>query len=237
MAKTGHPNFDYTCQAYWRGALHNFSIVGNHSGTSFGQADAKTFLEGTSSPYALSFGPMQATSIKVTACRYYDGQNSAPVFVDLFNEGNPAPTPLVPTGLGYGSGGGADYLPLEVCTGFSSEVGLGKTSKPIYNRKYLRGVPSDAITYDSHDEMILVPSTAGTAACTAMGDGSWYGGRVYISPNARSANNWVINQYPENHQVPRGRKRKATSASSGVSATSILEKAIALAGGVVLAGA
>jgi hypothetical protein len=228
MAKTGHPNFDYTCQAYWRGQLHNFSITGNHSGTSFGQSDAQAFMEGTSSPYALTFGVLQATKIAVISSRYYDGQNSAPVFVNLYNEGNPAPTPLIPTALGYGEGGGEDYLPLEVCLDMASEVGLGKTSKPIYNRKFLRGVAADAITYDTHDEMTFALSSAGTAAVTAMGDGSWYGGRVYISPNARSANNWLASQYPGNHQVPRGRKRKSSSSQSSTIET--LEKILAIAG-------
>jgi hypothetical protein len=224
MAKTGHPNFDYTCQGYWRGAVHRFSIVGNHSGTSFGQVDAQQFMESDTSPFALCFGPLMATDLSVVASRYYDGQNSAPVFVNDYNTGNPAPTPLVPTAAGFSGSELAQYYPLEVCTDIYSEVGLGKTSKPVYNRKYLRGVPEGGLEFDSHGEATMAINSTGTAAITAMGDGSWYGSRVYISPNARSANNWVASTWPGNHQIPRGRKR--TTAKASASALSVAEKTI-----------
>lgn len=237
MAKTGHPNFDYTCQGYWRGLLHNFSIVGNHSGTSFGQSDAQTFMEGTASPYALCFGVFQCSSIVVVASRYYDGQASAPVFAAEYNEANPVPTPLVPTGLAYGTDTSEDYLPLEVCCDLSSDIGLSATSKPVYNRKYLRGVPKTALAVGTENSPVFTIATAGVAAASSLGNGDLYGGRYYISPGARSADNWVASTQCGNHQIPRGRKRKATSAGSGVSASKLLEDAIALAGGVVLAGA
>lgn len=238
MAKTGHPNFDYTCQAHWRGALHNFSVIGNHSGTSFGQADAKTFMEGASSPYALTFAHFQASDVVVVSARYYDGQNSAPVYVADYNAGNPAPAPLTAIGDAYNGIAQPGYLPLEVCCGLYSEVGLSVKSKPVYNRKYLRGVPLAAVQPGTGtDSPLFTTDPIGVAAAAAMGDGSWYGGRVYISPTARSANNWLINANPENHQVPRGRKRKITSAGTGVSASQLLQDAIALAGGIVLAGA
>lgn len=215
MAKTGHPNFDYTCLGLWRGAAHKFSIVGNHSGTSFGQSDAQAFMEGVDSPYALSFAPFQSPGITVVASRYYDGQNSAPVFVNDYSTSNPPPAPLTATGTAWGAGASSSYLPLEVCVLLESEVGLGKTSKPIYNRKFLRGISAGAIGYVS-DEMVFAPGPAGTAAAEAMGNGDWYGSRVYISPSARSANNWTIGTYPVNHQVPRGRKKKTVAGSSSL---------------------
>jgi hypothetical protein len=181
-------------------------------------------MEGTGSPFALCFGVLMATDLSVVASRYYDGQNSAPVFVNDYNTGNPPPTPLVPTAAGYTGSELANYFPLEVCADLSSEVGLGKTSKPIYNRKFLRGVPEGALTFDSHGEALLTLNDTGTAAVSTMGDGSWYGSRVYISPNARSANNWLAAAWPGNHQIPRGRK-KASSASTS-SALSIAEKTI-----------
>ena len=237
MAKTGHPNFDYVCQGQWRGMTHNFSIVGNHSGTSFGQSDAQAFMEGEDSPYALVFAYFQAPSIVVVSSRYYDGQNSAPVFVNDYSTDNPAPAPLTALGTGLNASPSTNAAPLEVCCQLESEVGLSSTSKPVYNRKFLRGVPLDSIEAAGDSAVAFVPTTLGTAAVAKLGDGSLYGSRVYISPSARSANNWVINPQVSNRQVPRGRKRKATSSGSGVSAESLLEKAIALAGGTILAGA
>lgn len=238
MAKTGHPNFDYTCEGLWRGVAHNFSITGNHSGTSFSQTDAQTFMTGTLSPYAQSFGPFQSSGIKVVGARYYDGQNSAPVWETTYTTEDPAPTALEATEKAWASSASGYYLPLEVCALLYALVGYNSKSKPVYCRKYLRGIPAQALGEVAGAEQWIGPTADGLAAIAAMGNGSWYGGRYYISPSAQQAvTTWDLDPYCSNHQVPRGKKRKVTSASSGVSAESILEKAIALAGGVVLAGA
>lgn len=238
MAKTGYGNFDYTCQGYWKGALHNFSIVGNHSGAVFTGSDPQTFMEGASSPFALCFGPFMAPGqVFTVASRYYNGTQSAPTWEAQYNESNPPPTPLVPTGSAFTDA--ADLTePLEVCTLLEAQVGYSKTNKPIYCRKFLRGAPQGAFTPGSTGVKWAFSATA-QASAAKMGNGDWYGGRVYISPTGKQAftSVWTANEYPTNHQVPRGRKRKVTSAGSGVSAESLLEKAIALAGGVVLAGA
>jgi hypothetical protein len=238
MAKTGHPNFDYVCVAPWRAIpLKKFSITGNHSGTSFGAADAQTFMTGAASPYALSFGPLQSTSVKVVGARYYDGQNSAPVWEATYDDANPAPATLQPSALGWPSAA-SGVLPLEVCCLLEAFVGLNSKSKPIYIRKFIRGLPDTAIQYPSGDQPKFAPTADGAAATAALGNGDWYGSRIYISPSARQPQNpWVLVLDPSNHQVPRGKKRKITSAGTGVSAESLLEKAIALAGGIVLAGA
>lgn len=212
MARTGHPNFDYTCQGTWRGKLKTFSITGNHSGTSFGATDAKAFMEGATSPYALSFAPFQATSIAVVQSRYYDGQNPAPVYEAVYNESNPAPAPLVPTGTAFSGGGDADFVPLEVCVMLAAPCGFSSTSKPIYLRKYLRGGCTVGFGIGSGGETKWTFAAPATAAAKSLGDGSWYQGRVYISPNARQASaDWQAMVEVYNHQVPRGRKRKVAT--------------------------
>lgn len=238
MAKTGHPNFDYTCQGLWRGVAHKFSITGNHSGTSFSAADAKTFMEGTASPYAKCFSHFQATDIAVVGARYYNGQDSAPVYAAEYDESNPAPEPLTALGDGF-TGGATDayYLPLEVCFMIEAVVGTSSTSKPIYCRKFIRGVPAGALE-QSGSETGFTLTTTGTNGVNSMGDGTWYGNRVYISPSARQAiAGWTGQLFPYNHQVPRGRKRKPVTAANRSAASSLLEDAIALAGGIALAGA
>lgn len=237
MAKTGHPNFDYTCTATWRGNAHRFSITGNHSGTSFGQTDAQAFMEGETSPYGMSFGPFQSPAIKVVESRYYDGQNSAPVYAATYDTDNPAPTPLQATGLAYAASPAGPYLPLEMCVMLQAEVGNSSTSKPIYCRKFLRGTGLEALSDAGIADATFEFLSAATDAATAMGSGAWYGGRVYISPSARQAlTGWSVETQVYNHQVPRGRKRKASTTANS-SAYTTIEKIIALAGGVALAGA
>lgn len=231
MAKTGHPNFDYTCQGPWRGATHSFHITGNHSGTSFGSSDAQAFMEGSTSPYALSFAPFQSPTIVVVQSRYYDGQNSAPVYEKTYTTENPAPGPLTATGLGVSSAPGTGVLPLEICVMIEAPCGFSSTSKPIYLRKYIRGAPIDGMAEGTGDAAAFQITTAGTAAAAAMGNGDWYQGRIYISPSARQASQtFQALSVPYNHQVPRGRKRSAAAKSA--SALSQIEKVLLQTAGV-----
>ena len=225
MAKTGHPNFDYTCEGLWRGVAHNFSITGNHSGTSFGATDAETFMTGAASPYALSFAPWQSSGIKVVGARYYDGQNSAPVYEVTYNTESPAPSTLEATEAAWTSEATGYYLPLEVCALLYAQVGFNSKSKPVYIRKYLRGIPPDALGEVAGASQWIGPTSAGTAALAAMSNGSWYNGRIYISPSAgQPMTGWSLDPYCSNHQVPRGKKRKVASTSN-----SVLDVAIQLA--------
>jgi hypothetical protein len=234
MAKTGHPNFDYTCQALWRGNVHNFSITGNHSGTSYAAGPAQTFMEGDLSPMAKSFGPFMCPSIAIVEARYYDGQNSAPVWGATYDTDNPAPSIWGPSGLAYGADPATSYLPLEVCCMLEAHVGTSSTSKPVYCRKFMRGAPTSALGTSGLESVFNIASD-GEVAAQAMGDGTWYGGRVYISPTAKQAiGEWEALSQVGNHQVPRGKKRKTAGSDNLQSAA---EKLIALAGGIALAGA
>lgn len=232
MAKTGHPNFDYTLQSPWRTGYHQWHLVGNHSGSSFGASDAQTFMEGTSSPFALCFGPFIETGhTSVVRSAYYDGSTSAPVFTNTYDTDNPAPTPLVPTGLAFSDTETSESLPLEVCVMLEAEAGLSSRSKPVYLRKFIHAIPGgyqDVASGTGIPNWIFADAAA--TAATKMGDGSWYGNRVYCSPSGRqpSSNDWQALLVPGNHQMPRGRKRKVAGTNSSIfnSALGLAEQAV-----------
>lgn len=229
MAKTGHPNFDYSISSPWRTGKHTWHLVGNHSGSSFTAADAKTFMEGAASPFALCFAPfIDALNSSVVRSAYYDGQNSAPVYVAIYDTDNPPPSPLTPTGAAFSSENTAQE-PLEVCVMLEAQAGLSSRSKPVYMRKFIHAVPTGNIQAGTGGLPQFEFTSAAATAAAAMGDGSWFGNRVYCSPSGRqpSTNDWVAQVTPSNHQMPRGRKRKVTS--SGSSILSDAEK-LALAG-------
>lgn len=216
MAKTGFGNFDYVMQGTWRGKLHQFHIAANHSGSAFNATDAETFMTGASSPYKLTFGPFQAAEgITCVAAKYYDGTHSSPIWEAFYDTDNPAPTNLEPTQSAFGILPSATAYPLEMCVMLESNVGFGSTGKPVYNRKFLRGAPLGAIGNTSGDPTWTFGTGAQADAATA-GDGSWFGTRVYISPTGKQGDTWAALTNIGNHQIPRGRKRKTSSASNSV---------------------
>lgn len=230
MAKTGHPNFDYTISSPWRSGLHLWHLVGNHSGSSFTAADAQTFMEGAESPMALSFAPFICpTTSTIERSAYYNGQDSAPIFTRTYSSGSPAPTAIHPTGAAL-SEDTTGQEPLEVCVMLEAQAGLSTRSKPVYMRKYIHAICVGNLTPGTDGVPNWVFTADAAAAATAMGDGSWFGNRVYCSPSGRqpATNDWAAIVVPGNHQMPRGRKRK-TAATSGSSVLSAAEK-LALAG-------
>lgn len=235
MAKTGHPNFVYDVSSPWRTGFKVWSLTGNHSGGSFSASDAETFLTGTSSPWFNSFaafvgagsvtGGVAANS--VTRVAYYNGSDSAPVYEQSWDRGT-SPTNLDPTGVAY-TNEATDNETLETCCILQCPVGLSSTGKPVYLRKYIHGIPSGNLTA-SADGVVLTILAAGTTAAHNMGNGSWFGSRVYCSPTGRqpvSSTDWAPLTHPGNHQMPRGRKRKTISAATSESLGDRLLSALA----------
>lgn len=228
MAKTGHPNFVYEMSSPWRTGLHSWSLTGNHSGSSFDPADAETFMTGTASPFAKTFGHfICATDTTVVRAAYYDGSTAAPIWEATYDVDSPAPTPLVPVGDAMFAE--EDQGPLETCVILEAQAGVSLKSKPVYLRKYIHAISVGCIvSSDSGVAWEFDTGSIHTAAAHAMGDGSWFGTRVYISPTGRqpSTDGWAPLVSPGNHQMPRGRKRKKlTSAST----SSILQEIEGLA--------
>lgn len=224
MAKTGYGNFDYTYEALWRGAPHQFHVGGNHSGAAFNASDAQSFMEGESSVAALSIAPFQSNpGVSVISSRYYNGVQATPVYERIYGEEYPVPEAIRPTMAAYTTGGGGPVLPLEVCVMVESPAGMSKTGKPVYLRKFLRGAPVGALDVSGSGDAIFTIGAEGAAAATAYGDGSWFGERVYIGPSGTqgTSTSWIALQQPGNHQVPRGRKRKGSVANSRTLLSSI----------------
>lgn len=232
MAKTGHPNFVYKISSPWRTQRHAWSLTGNHSGSSLSGSDAESFMTGADSPFALSFAPFltaapsTATTYaefdhQVVGVAYYDGEASAPVFEADYNADAPAPDTLFPTGTASADGGPYNgYGSLEACCELRAPVGLSKSNKPVFVRKYIHGLVSEWVTTNIDGAQVISLSSAGTAALEAMSNGDWFGSRVYIarSGNQPSASSWIV--IPGAHQMPRGRRK--VTAKAGASAQSTL---------------
>jgi hypothetical protein len=248
LAKTGHPNFVYEILSPWRVGFHKWGLTGNHSGGSFDATDAQTFMTGAASPFALSFAPFinplvpssgGGQSNTVVRAAYYDGINSAPVWEASYDSVTPAPTHLQPLGTAWQHIGSAIVNDaLEVCVVIEARVGTSVKNKPVFVRKYIHGVPTGNINVNTEGLPIYEFASEATTAAQAMGDGSWFGSRVYVSPKGSQAPaaSYVPLESPGNHQMPRGRKRKTAAVASGQSALlSLLEQGLE-SGAIALAG-
>lgn len=228
MAKTGYPNFEYVYTGWWRGMAHNWSLVGNISGEPISEEDAGDFMVGESSPAVLTFAPAIAPGMVLTSARLYDGTKSAPVWFRDYDEETKAPSITDPTGTVYTEANQANYGPLESCLMLEAHAGVSATGKPVYLRKYIRGIMPTKISAGSESAAPTIDlATTAKGVAETMGDGSWWGSRVYISASGRQppAGNWKFLETPGNHQVPRGRKRLTGTNSSSVGST--IERALA----------
>jgi hypothetical protein len=225
MAKTGHPNFVYTMNSAWRTGRHNWTLTGNHSGVAFDAADAATFMTGAASPFALSFAPFIGASGEGTTggtwvqkVTYYGGSAAAPIYEHEYAAPADTPTALRPTGLAFTVPASFQDA-LETCVMMYAPVGFSSTNKPVFLRKYIHAVPTENVAAGGDGGVIWSFASSGTvaqAAATAMGNGSWFGTRVYISPSGAQplSTDWAIDGSPSNHQMPRGRKRTVKSGGS-----------------------
>jgi hypothetical protein len=228
MAKLGRPNWVYKISSPWRTIRHTWSLTGCHSGNAMSASDAEAFMTGDESPFALSFSPFLTTAgtgaeyaeydHQVVGVAYYNGTASAPLFEVEYSSEDPAPDTLFPAGVAYASGGdSSDALPygaLEACAEFRAQIGVSKTNKPVFVRKYIHGLASGWVTTEESGAQSIALTDDGTAALEAMSNGSWYNGVSYVSPagTSVSASAWQV--IPGAHQMPRGRRKTSAKSSS-----------------------
>lgn len=248
MARTGHPNFVYRISSPWRARRHTWSLTANHSGSSFNSGDAETFMTGSSSPFALCYahflssapasGSTYAASLhQVVGAAYYNGSDSAPVWEAIYDGETPPPSTLMPVGDASSIGSAsAGYGSLEACAELRAPVGMSRTNKPVYVRKFIHGLPSSWVSTNVDGVQTMPLSTEGTAAIESQSNNSWFGSRVYIarSGNQPSAASWEA--IPGAHQMPRGRRKVTTKAGSSAQSTllGLLENGLIGAGAAAL---
>lgn len=204
-----------TKQAYWRGAAKTFQnsywISGNPSASDFESViDALQQIENKVFPRVNSGLGVGF----VSAAGYSPGTGPAAVEVPY----NPSLAAGSATGF-LGPTGGYDFLTfattLESCLETRMPLeGVSSRGKPVYCRKYFRGIyagSADDVTNEpiGAADLSVIASTI-LPWKTGMGTNDY----VVIGASGRQASAAPTAQpYIGNHQVPRGKKKKATSSS------------------------
>lgn len=209
MAKTGHPNFDLKFAGPWRGTEHTWSVASSHSGGSLTPGgDVQDFMMSVHTVITSFFAEFWSGNAEVYCAgySYYNGTDSAAIEEQEFTSLSEA------IAAGYDqSAYGAAYTgsgqpnPPETCARLQAPVGLSKTGKPVFLRKYVH--------YCAGPGTNIPVSTAGQAIAAQLGSGALFDSRVLISSSGKQGT-WSCYAYAANHQMQRKRKKASSGSSS-----------------------
>lgn len=212
----GHWYVEIEKQAYWRGKEHNWVNRYVLSGSDPDASDATsviTQLKGIENQIHPEVAAGEGVGF--VEARAYASTGYAPFVTVPYNADLDPGSATGFAGPSY-SGAHTIFAPtLETCLLVETLMtGLSSTGKPIFARKYFRGI-SFSGPYAAVPTQIPSTDVAGIGALcapwkTGLGGGSW----VVIGTGGRLMSG-VPTVHPQlvAHQIPRGRKKKSTAAA------------------------
>lgn len=218
MAGLGHWYIELKKQAFWRGVPHTWVNRYVMSGGDPTGTDAESVIGALHDIEDVLF-PTEASGngVGFVVGRAYASTGGPPFAEVAYNASEASGSA---TGFTGGSHGGVTATwaeTLETCLLIETLMeGLSSRGKPIYNRKYFRGInagPQESIgSTPINSAYIAAVNTIVKPWQTGMGASSWIvvgsGGRLPAA--APTVHPWQVA-----HQVPRGKKRKVVTTSGG----------------------
>lgn len=198
MAKTGHPNLNLRYHAPWRGITKVWSLQMNHSGIALSTDQALAFAQAVHNDVISQYFSVHATNQFLSGYSYYDGTNSAATTEADYEDAASSITAGFNGVADYGGayGTGTDLAPagLESCCVLLAPLGLNKTGKPFFMRKFIHGCPAPEAGTDSFG------FASGPHPAVKLGDGSLPGTRVLCTDKGDQGS-WDAQSYVGNHQL------------------------------------
>jgi hypothetical protein len=195
---------------YWRGKIHRWSTVYQFVGTpssGLTQADAQTILEHDD---AMCF---QASGLYMTTyeCQLYNqAVGGVPLVSYTRATWDDHTTWIAPSGTAWTTTGGYAVDVAEAALLVEWPAGLSKTGKPVNLRKWYHAVPVVGVGPGSPDVQGPDLTSLAAHASTMIGVlGSK--GLVLGSQSGRLGGTPRVDAYYVTHQMPRGRRKKATA--------------------------
>lgn len=199
--------------AYWRGAIHRWSTSYQFQGTAAAPsvADCETLLN---ADQAMCYSPTAAKWGGAYECVAYNAGGGAPLATYVAFDWTTPASWVAYSSTAYATRTVNPDQNLEVACLVEWPAGLSSSGKPVVFRKWFHAVPiSSAAVAGNPDltsgQLTLLTSTAVTLTnCLAAS-------HLLLSTGARYAGTPVVSPYFANHQMPRGRRRKALVTASG----------------------
>lgn len=224
MAGLGHWYIEIKKQGWWRGANHVWDNRYVLSGSDPNSEDAANCIDAIHTIEDHLFPAIgSGLGVGFVEGKAYGSGGGVPIVETPWNSSE---TPDTATGFSGPSGGYntlAVYGPLEICLDVRSECQtVSKTGKPVYIRKFYRGMAlvndDDETAGDTELDSGDVATIKTTLAplTTGLSTGGW----TVIAPSGRvPASGFTAQLYLGSHQVPRGRKRTSTKAATSATST------------------
>jgi hypothetical protein len=198
---------------YWRGAIHKWSTSYQFRGSAAAPsaADCQTLLVNES---PLCYQPSTGIWGGAYECVAYAASGGAPLSsYTHFDPDTPS------SWIGYSASGWSSFTrtfesAAEVSLQIEWPAGLSSTGKPVFFRKWLHAVPTSAAVTGGAVDIAAADVTALTAKAVLLTN-CLASSNLLLSTGARYAGTPVVASYYANHQMPKGRRRKALVTASG----------------------
>lgn len=200
---------------YWRGVIHRWSTVYPFLGTpssGLATSDAQLVLAADDKMCwgaAASFGGTYE-------CALYDqATGGVPIVVYTAFDWTTVSTWIKHNGSGWTTPV-ANESTAEPALAVTWAAGLSSTGKPVKLRKWYHAVPSSSASSPGQPDINAGSVTSLTAAANAITGVLSAKGLALGSPTGRFAGSAHVSNFYENHQMPRGRRRKALLTAGGI---------------------
>lgn len=200
---------------YWRGLPHKWSTVYPFVGTitsgNYGAAIAAIKTMEQSVCYALT-GPVEGGIWEIAL--YNQSSGGVPQDIVTYFDPDTPGSWVAYTGSAWSAASEQLVPAAEVALGVRWAAGLSSSGKPVFFRKWYHAVPQVATAGATPDvssaniTTLVAALTTGINAVGGLGAPMGSGGRLAaLTP--------VVSPFYENHQMPRGRRRKALVTAGG----------------------
>lgn len=200
---------------YWRGAVHRWSNVYPFTGTIASGNYAACIAAMHTAEQAINYytGTPPITGGNYEIAMYNSATGGVPVDVVTYFDYT-APGSWIPyTATAWGTSSAYEQV-AEVALAVRWQGGLSRTGKPVYFRKWYHSVPSSTATGSARDVSTAAVLNIGNALTTALNTVGGFGAPMGRGGRLASSSP-IVGIYYENHQMPRGRRRKALVSASG----------------------
>lgn len=200
--------------AYWRGNVHRWSTVYHFNGVLSGVIDASACNSVRTLDDHMCYGPL-ASDGGTYECEIYDqAEGGVPIASDTtFDWTVPADWPGF-SGSAWTTTGAPALISRETALDVKWAAGLSSSGKPVSLRKWYHAVPDNGIV-GGEAQVVTADVTSLTTGATALTHALSSHGLLLSSGSGRLAGTATVLDMYGNHQMPRGRRRKALVTSSG----------------------
>lgn len=207
---------------WWRGNIHRWSTSYEFTGSgTTPNTAACTTLATNESPllYDTSTTGKQGGIYEV---QFYLASGGTPVASETFFDYTVPTAWTGYNGAGWGATRTATPDPLgEVALGIRWQAGYSSTGKPVFFRKWYHSVPVSNVGGGNPDIGSTVQTSLAAAALTLQTCLAPTYGLSMGNSRRLASTTPVVSPYYENHQMPRGRRRKGVVFGSGSGKVSI----------------